>query len=182
MASGAILLGAWAREGRDSVTIDRSFLDQIVGIRNEGGAAWDRAGELVWENMDEMVYLARKGDRRAIRAVQHLFTLGGVPGGCACSEHELARCVFGGATLPEEFLEELALLAPADQAAVLVYVDYGWSRGMACDSCWLDERNDYIKAHRQVLAFYKPDGDEVPPLHLDDAAAEASQPNATGGS
>src|SRR3954463_5127016 len=88
LAAGALLLAT--RLHSTSVTIDRSFLPVITRVSAERGPEWDAAGELLWKNYDELIYLHSKGDSEAIAAVLHLFVVRGVPGGCSCSLGQLA--------------------------------------------------------------------------------------------
>src|SRR5436305_765812 len=92
LACAGALVGASPRRA-STVTIDRSFLTKLQAVP-EDDKGWERAGKLVGDNYDELVYLARKGDRDAVRVVQRFLVIGRVPGGCSCGPWDLARCVY----------------------------------------------------------------------------------------
>src|SRR5207302_1533715 len=94
LAAGALLLASSLRPQSNVVTIDRSFLPVIANVTPDRDSEWDAAGNVLWKNYHQLIYLHNTGDPEAIRAVQHLFVVRGVPGGCSCSLGQLADTLF----------------------------------------------------------------------------------------
>jgi hypothetical protein len=156
LACAGVLVGAAPRRS-STVTIDRSFLAKLEVVRPEDDKAWERAGKLVGDNYDELIYLARKGDRDAVRVVQRFLVINRVPGGCSCGPWDLARCVYSAADLPPAFYSELAKVPAHDQGRVLGIVDeVAIEIGLACGTEWPYDRGEYLKKHPAVLRTYTP--------------------------
>ncbi len=142
------------------VAIDCTFLRQIAALPD--GFREDDVNcpvaKLVWEHWDELIYLARRDDRDALKAAVRLMTLDSIPGGCSGSQWELVAALFGGAELGDAFMRELSNRTPFQQVIVVHCIDAAHERGVfGCGSTWDDTRRAFIDAHPPLLALITED-------------------------
>src|ERR1051325_6724015 len=163
--ASAGLLGA-TRWHAAPVTVDRAFLGPLGAAVEDydAGRGDEQASELFWPNFDELVYLARKGDRQALHVSQRLLLHESLPGSCPCCSGGFAAAIFANDRLPPGFLEEMAHLPAKDQARVLTQLDYVFKDTPdAGYESWQEERAGYLAFHQPVAALYrKPDFETEP--------------------
>ena len=160
------------RERANVTTIDRAFLAELNGMPVDGEGEFEARTDmdrLAGEHEAELIYLVKKDDPQATRAMA-LCTLHDLGlGGCECTKGETYRAAYGDGP-GKAFWGVLAELPAHAQARILSrvdrYVDFEVE-------CWRSDLLGFLATRDDTEAWL----DELSPETLHPRAAEGDEPS-----